>query len=631
MKNSGALLITGVWGCGKTYFLKNHYFEQLIQSGYRPVIVSLYGLKDISELPKRIVSEYLNTSTADSSHETIHFGKMVEWGGRIIDGCPKLKEWIDVTKLIGEGTSLYRLLPDNVVIFLDDLERACDKNNINEILGAINELSENRSFKVIIIANKKFLDTNVLRVSQTSTDENKTNKYEDHFEVFYEKVIEKNLVFIPDIENVFTTLVEEYKDKAFSSFLLSRESVSVINPQLVNNRKQRELMQNIRTLKFAVAHMNKIFLEYVKNGVDISNDKVKANLLNQWIFLYGISIESKQNKISLENSQGLDTYSPVAKFNIDFDNDETSSPFESEESEEQIDTGFAQQFYDTYYKRNKQHYVFYKDIYDFVLGGIDFDFDPFYKFSIEENSKFEPHLNEAQNILQSWMYGFWRFSDEDSKSNLVTLLDAVQRGTLVDLTSYYNASVYLLKFGYLIDKTNEDIYLAFEEGIKLFLDKVEVSPFMKQSFMMIPKEEESPCVKVFEMIVESMDKKINEYQLASEKTLKELFNTNIDDFVLQLIPNNRTTPAFVSTPVLNTIDDATIRARVKTMQAPDIMSLETLVRQRQQLLQAEITLEKSFFQAMLNNVNVRAEEKSMTGFVIKEYLVPSLSKLLERI
>lgn len=197
MDSSGALLLTGTWGCGKTYYIKNELFPTIekvkeADSSFIPIMVSLYCIEDLAELPKRIVTEYLDYTAKKEVHEAFHFGKIVEWGGKIAEACPKFNEWIDVSRLIGEGTALYRILPSNVVIFLDDLERAVDTpRSINNLLGSINELVENRHFKVIVVANKGHLD----KLVQTEGEDKKNEEV-----VFYEKVIEKNLSFIPDID-----------------------------------------------------------------------------------------------------------------------------------------------------------------------------------------------------------------------------------------------------------------------------------------------------------------------------------------------------------------------------------------------------------------------------------------------
>ena len=56
MNNSGALLITGNWGCGKTYYMKNTVIPYIKDNIDRNIIiVSLFGLNHLREVPERIL------------------------------------------------------------------------------------------------------------------------------------------------------------------------------------------------------------------------------------------------------------------------------------------------------------------------------------------------------------------------------------------------------------------------------------------------------------------------------------------------------------------------------------------------------------------------------------------------
>lgn len=62
MNNSGALLITGNWGCGKTYYMKETVLPAIKKNLDRNiVIVSLFGLNSLNEIPERFFYAYLDT------------------------------------------------------------------------------------------------------------------------------------------------------------------------------------------------------------------------------------------------------------------------------------------------------------------------------------------------------------------------------------------------------------------------------------------------------------------------------------------------------------------------------------------------------------------------------------------
>ncbi|MDY5823686.1 MAG: hypothetical protein SPJ99_02340, partial [Candidatus Coprenecus sp.] len=470
MDSSGAFLLTGTWGCGKTYYIKKELFPAIEkykegECSFIPIMVSLYGMEDLADLPKRIVTEYLDYTAKKEVNEAFHFGKIVEWGGKIAESFPKFKEWIDVSKLIGEGVALYRILPSNVVIFLDDFERVANTTmSINNLLGSINELVENQHFKVVVVANKGHLD-------KLMFSKGKNNNIEEI--VFYEKVIEKSLIFIPNMVGIFKKLIEEINDTSFSQFILHERIVDTIDPANAKGRLQKERMCNIRTLKFAINHMYRIFCSYKDGGTQTIDESAVMQLINIWVFVHGISIESKRNKITHENRQGLDEYSPIVSFNIDLEDDKSDNFFEDDQNEElnsvKIDKSFAPNFYNLYYRDFGFHFIFYPQIYDFVLSGIDYDSNDLIAFASHENKKFETKVNIAQDIVDSLLRGFWQYTDEQAKENFIILLKAVEEGTLRDSASIYNASVYLFKFAYIIEKGEAELLDSFKTGISKFM------------------------------------------------------------------------------------------------------------------------------------------------------------------
>ena len=55
MKTNGALLITGSWGSGKTYYLKKVIFPKIKSDlHYTPIMVSLYGATDKNSIANKV-------------------------------------------------------------------------------------------------------------------------------------------------------------------------------------------------------------------------------------------------------------------------------------------------------------------------------------------------------------------------------------------------------------------------------------------------------------------------------------------------------------------------------------------------------------------------------------------------
>lgn len=56
-KTRSAIMLTGAWGRGKSYYIQNVLANELNKCNYDIAIVSLYGLKTIAELNKSIYLE----------------------------------------------------------------------------------------------------------------------------------------------------------------------------------------------------------------------------------------------------------------------------------------------------------------------------------------------------------------------------------------------------------------------------------------------------------------------------------------------------------------------------------------------------------------------------------------------
>lgn len=202
-------MISGNWGTGKSYFVKHQLLDMIgnvecleaSKSGnikelfknkilnlitkngnnYLPIMISLFGIGSIKELESAIMGELLNSINGEA---TSKIKKL--WNGtkKVLERSEKLKEYFDIVSLIDYRPGV-DVLPKQVIIVLDDLERFDDKITETEILGFINNLSENIGLKVIVIANEEYLNSNKRK-----------------FGAFKEKVVEKNaLLFTQHSDN----------------------------------------------------------------------------------------------------------------------------------------------------------------------------------------------------------------------------------------------------------------------------------------------------------------------------------------------------------------------------------------------------------------------------------------------
>lgn len=203
-----AILVTGPWGCGKTFFIKNFIKENLGEyrrnkmNRYDPIpnaYVSLNGKSTIDQLRIDILA-------------TIDPGQF-----KTAQGAQFLLSATLAQAKIRQGINLTRKLKfsSETILFLDDLERW--GGNISEIMGFVNRLVEHERLKVILIADEEIL------ALLTKTQNKETNNPNDSFSVIKEKTIGKTLKFKQDEATVVSQFIKALKNKNCREYLCSRQ------------------------------------------------------------------------------------------------------------------------------------------------------------------------------------------------------------------------------------------------------------------------------------------------------------------------------------------------------------------------------------------------------------------------
>ena len=262
-----ATLLTGEWGCGKTFFIKNYIEKKSNDNRYNFIYVSLFGLKDISSVNDAIFEELHPIL----SHKSIKFAggilkSAINFGFKfdlIGDTNQETTAKIDLSKLINpfkNDTNNY----NNLIFIFDDLERTLIP--ITEILGFINSICENRNVKTIIIANEEEL--------------NEIDKNKKIYKKFKEKVIGKSFTIRNDNEEYWKSFKKSYHSK------LKKYEVIINIIKLAfeefGNRNYRNLIQ---TTEDYIDFIKEIESNY------LDNDEFIVNLSLQF---YILSLEYKK-------------------------------------------------------------------------------------------------------------------------------------------------------------------------------------------------------------------------------------------------------------------------------------------------------------------------------------------------
>lgn len=260
--NPGVLLLNGEWGCGKTHLIKEIADEYRgdDNSTVEIVIVSLFGVDSITELESRIKSAILKWCThIDGKKEQVAknvlsgLSVIVDAVGAIVPGVTAAKsvlsinptDFIEIEKTIGDK---------KFILVFDDFER---NNSIGKdvVLGFINDLSENKGIKVVLIAS-------TLRI-QEGNDE----KEKERFNTYQEKVICRTVCVKNDERQLISHIIDGYveTEEGYQQFL--KDNSNMLAQVFTESRSN-----NIRIFKYILFDFERIYKAW--NSTEISQENL---------------------------------------------------------------------------------------------------------------------------------------------------------------------------------------------------------------------------------------------------------------------------------------------------------------------------------------------------------------------
>ena len=449
-ETNNALLITGEWGVGKTYFFNNILSKEIEKVStkenesvkYKPIRVSLSGVTSIDDIERRIVEELYPS-----------LNKGLKWGKGILKfvlSVPKIKEYIPEipnSDVIGSET-------DNLVICFDDLERRSKTFPIDSLIGYINNLTENNNLKTIIIAN--------------------TNKIEDEsFDEIKEKLIGREIEYKINIEEVFDTLIQS-EFQSFSEYtkFLQKEKNFICS--------FFQEYKNIRTLKFILTRYHDIYsqIEKIAHSIQYIQSNKEVLLKDTLLFTIAIAIEHKKGKITRNSKEEVDNKIRITRKNLEkYFNKQPSSKQEIKEEDKTI----LETIKSKYYNENNFSYFFYESIFDYIIGLNVLDED-----LLDKDIKEKYKISKDNTIPESYkLYNqidsdeVFSMSNDTYKQLLKEMLSYVDKGE-------YGLEDYLFVYSFVLDFNNplkikeKTLKKRIIKGIKKGKDKFAYTPKLQR-------------------------------------------------------------------------------------------------------------------------------------------------------
>lgn len=282
----GAILLTGEWGCGKTYLIDNELTEALGDKAH-VIRISLFGVTAIEGIHTAVKHAWISECNKDKKWKNAV--EKAQQGKEIVGKLEFLPEW-----LRGIATTDWQFLLEikntigemPVILVFDDFERCCLDSV--DVLGAINDYCENRKFHTIIVANQdkiksanEFVNMPIgaeIDEFEKGNEKNPTKRIvakinvqskKDEDELSYneikEKIIHRTVQYIPDYANIVHAVVEKmkYQDDVYKKFVKDCEDgiLELFAPDrnVYNESQNSERPHNIRSLKCAIRDFYRVF------------------------------------------------------------------------------------------------------------------------------------------------------------------------------------------------------------------------------------------------------------------------------------------------------------------------------------------------------------------------------------
>lgn len=290
----GALMLTGRWGCGKTYLIEHDLSEQLGNS-YIVLRLSLFGVSSIEDIHQKVKKAYFESMILNPesffetdpdrqgkklvSHLAGKAAKKVTKVATDPKGAKLFTFFRDLVKFIPGVEKILSINPSDyitvenkigekiVILVFDDLER----NSLGEVdvLGCINEYCENKQFKTIIIANEeKIQNSRDMTLEEHEKQKANTAGTKISYKEIKEKIITRTIKCTPNYEKIITEILNSFKNDngTYKKFLLDH-SADIIKVFMSGES------ENIRSLKCGIQDFQRVYLVLTQYGLYDELDK----------------------------------------------------------------------------------------------------------------------------------------------------------------------------------------------------------------------------------------------------------------------------------------------------------------------------------------------------------------------
>lgn len=299
----GALLLTGEWGCGKTYLIENELREEVKETAV-VLRISLFGIASPEDIHAAVKGAWFEQFCTLKGYDAV--ADKIDQGKKILSKLDFLPDWI---KGVG-STDIASFVPitnqmegKSVILVFDDLER-CRMSSV-DVLGIINDYCENQKFHTIIVANQEKMKekheptkitgeiqhfscngqhheapshTSKLSISVPQVE----NEGDLAFSEIKEKIIQRTVRYLPNYPAIVHAVISnlKYDDEEYKTFVSTCEKglLNLFAPDQeddtdANNsgnapaNKAPVIPHNIRSFKCAIQDFYRVYRLLKENKI----------------------------------------------------------------------------------------------------------------------------------------------------------------------------------------------------------------------------------------------------------------------------------------------------------------------------------------------------------------------------
>ncbi|WP_430816158.1 P-loop NTPase fold protein [Carboxylicivirga sp. RSCT41] len=430
IKTNYAIILSGSYGVGKTHFFEKHIthlVEQMpVSEGnamYKPIHVSLFGLKDIEELQTQILYRQFESQDRNVS-ALMGVGRAVVKKVIGDDVCRDL-----------EGVAGGLIDFSKIVLCIDDIDRKDEVFQYSTLFGYINMLVEKYGTKVLLIA-----------------DENKLLEYPKYKEELKEKVVGVTIKYKPDIQEAFNSIIDERTEGYYRKYLYNEKKLIL---KVIEGRGS-----NLRHLVFFVEWFKRIYERFVVSMLEDNNQyELKDEVvLSVFYFSLVVCVEFKSGDLNAKNYDKIRDaakepkliWAPAAKVN------------RTEEQKEANE--YREKFMNAYY--TSAEYLFFDSIFNNIIGEDALNIKKLKK----EVSGYFPvgkEYSDLELLFKDLDYmDCLNLSLKEFRLKVTKMLGYIDRGEL-DLIDYFKAFKLITNFNNIYGFDLKKLVKRIKRGIKV--------------------------------------------------------------------------------------------------------------------------------------------------------------------